>query len=176
MDLLDAFWNEAAVHHPEEAWATCEKTKEGILAFQSHRSSEEELRRLGREVRQMMLWGVDFQARVDRSKPDLANGYPRMVEWESVYSRQAKRTCRLWKTWDVGLREVIESTARFVEGSGELDGGLFDQWQAMLGQTSVLWGQLLGAPIFWVEEEAQEDEPIDEDDRWWEVPAEDPWI
>ncbi|KAH9820009.1 hypothetical protein DFH28DRAFT_1079904 [Melampsora americana] len=62
MDILNPFWNEAALNHPDEPWATCERTKDGILAFQSHRSSEEELQRLGREVRQMMRWALDYQS------------------------------------------------------------------------------------------------------------------
>lgn len=74
MDLLDPFWNEAALNHPEEPWASCQRTKDGIVAFQSRRSSEEELRRLGREVRQLMLWALDYQGRVDAAKPTQENG------------------------------------------------------------------------------------------------------
>lgn len=74
MDLLDPFWNEGALNHPTEPWATCKSTKDGIVLFRSMRSSEEELRCLGREVRQLMLWGLDYQARVDSSKPNEADG------------------------------------------------------------------------------------------------------
>lgn len=74
MDLLDPFWDEAALHHPDEPWAACEETKRGILAFRSQRTAEEDLRRLGREVRQLMLWGLDYQLRVDAAKPHIADG------------------------------------------------------------------------------------------------------
>lgn len=69
MDLEDPFWNEGALSHPDEPWAICQSTKEGIVAFRSKQSCEEEMRRLGREIRQMMLWGIDYQVRVDNTRP-----------------------------------------------------------------------------------------------------------
>lgn len=74
MDLLDPFWNAGALNHPDEPWASCNSTKEGIVAFRSQRSCEEELRCLGRECRQLMLWGIDYQSRVVRAKPNAAEG------------------------------------------------------------------------------------------------------
>lgn len=75
MDLLDPFWDDVALDHLEEPWASCERTKEGIVAFRNQLASEEELRRLGREVRQLIGWALDYQARVDRIRPhDAING------------------------------------------------------------------------------------------------------
>lgn len=74
MDILDPFWDEVALNHPDEPWSSCQHTKDGILAFRSQRSCQEELRRLGREVRQLMLWAIDYQARVEASEPTVANG------------------------------------------------------------------------------------------------------
>ncbi|KAH9823013.1 hypothetical protein DFH28DRAFT_1078159 [Melampsora americana] len=147
MDILDPFWNEAALNHPDEPWATCH-----------HRSSEEELRRLGCKVRQMMRWAVDYQAQVKACKPSAKNGELRLIEWRSLYSGLSRQTCRLWKRRERGLHNLIKSTARYVDGSADMDTDLFDQWQAMVARTSATWADILGVPIFWMEDEEEEPE------------------
>ncbi|KAH9807089.1 hypothetical protein DFH28DRAFT_939445 [Melampsora americana] len=126
MDLVDPFWNAGALSHPDKPWASCEDTKKGILAFRSQRSSEEELRCLGRECRQLMLWGLDYQARVVGAKPNAAEG----------------------------LVEVLNSTAEYVEGSDVEDVNILQQWTVMVSHTLVEWEALLGLRILLVEEEA----------------------
>ncbi|EGG06927.1 uncharacterized protein MELLADRAFT_106366 [Melampsora larici-populina 98AG31] len=70
MDLLHPFWDEVALNHLDEPWASCQRTKDGIVALRNQLASEEELRRLAREVRQLMGWAIDYQNRVDRARPN----------------------------------------------------------------------------------------------------------
>lgn len=69
MPVTDPFWDVGALNHPDEPWANDTSTKEGIRAYLVKRSSTEELRRIGREVRQAIHWALDYQARVDATKP-----------------------------------------------------------------------------------------------------------
>ncbi|EGG06564.1 uncharacterized protein MELLADRAFT_86399 [Melampsora larici-populina 98AG31] len=160
MDMLHPFWDEAALNHPDEPWASCQITKDGIVALRSEVSSEEEMRRLGREVRQMMGWGIDYQRRLEATKPHEGNA--RVVEWNSIHSGLDKRTCRLWKQWDRGLIEAVHITKEYVEGIAETDVELIQQWEEMVGRTADTWEAILGVPVFWTEEEFDE-QPAEED-------------
>lgn len=155
MDLLDSFWDETALDHPEEPWASCQQTREGIVAFRSQRSCEEELRRLGREVRQLMFWGLEYQARIQASRPNEANGEARLVEWRSVYRGLSRRTCRLWKQWEKGLFNVLHSTSQYLENSAEVDPMLKTRWQDMITLTEGTWAEILGVAIIWIEDDEE---------------------
>lgn len=74
LPITDHFWDVAALNHPDEPWANHKRTKLGIQAYLTKRSCKEELRRMAREVRQMILWAFDYQARVDTIKPDANTG------------------------------------------------------------------------------------------------------
>ncbi|EGF97833.1 uncharacterized protein MELLADRAFT_69740 [Melampsora larici-populina 98AG31] len=159
MDMLHPFWDEVAMNHPEEPWAYCKITKDGILALRNAILSEEELRRLGREVRQLIGWAVEYQGRMEATKPNEADA--RVIEWKSIHSGLEKQTCRLWRQWDRGLIEVVHTTKQYVERSAEIDGVLIRQWEEMVGRTAGTWQAILGVPIFWEEdgdEEAEEEE------------------
>ncbi|EGF97141.1 uncharacterized protein MELLADRAFT_114562 [Melampsora larici-populina 98AG31] len=168
MDLLDPFWDEVALVHQDEPWASCQSTKDGIVAFRSKTAGEEELRRLGREVRQLIGWAVDWQRRIDEAKPNEANGEGRVAEWKSVHRGLSRRACLLWKRWERGLLEVVQSTQQFVGGSVQRDGEMIDGWQRMVASTAVIWQEILGDPIFMAEEE---DDGEDDDDEGEEVLA-----
>ncbi|EGG01013.1 uncharacterized protein MELLADRAFT_67295 [Melampsora larici-populina 98AG31] len=165
MDILDPFWDEAALNHPDEAWSSCQSTKEGIIAFQSERSCKEELRQLGREVRQLMLWGLDYQARVDASKPNIAIGEGRMVEWNSIYKGLSRISCRLWQRWSRGLSEVMHSTSQYVEQSANIDQNLMTQWEEMVARTSITFAEIIGVPMFIAHEDGEDDLPEIEEEE-----------
>lgn len=61
----DIFWNVGALSHPMERWAVDQGTIEGIQSYLKHRSSSEELRRIGREIRQMVLAAFVTQQKLD---------------------------------------------------------------------------------------------------------------
>ncbi|EGG04810.1 uncharacterized protein MELLADRAFT_108173 [Melampsora larici-populina 98AG31] len=138
MDLLHPFWDEVALNHLDEPWASCPKTKEGILSLRNQLASEEELRRLGREARQLV-------------------GGVRVAEWNSIHSGLSKRTSRLWTHWERCLLEVVELTKDYVEGRVEADGALLLAWQQMHARTTGAPVDLLMLPILWAPEEGDEE-------------------
>lgn len=77
------------------------------------------------------------------SRIDIQAGFctaeARVLEWNSVYVGLSKQTCRMWKIWDKGLQEVLESTAMYVEDSAGIDVGLYNRWQGMVARTSGTW-------------------------------------
>lgn len=94
------------------------------------------------------------------------SGNGRQVEWESLQSGLAKRTCRLWKQWDKGLVDVLHSTAQYVEGSEAQDLILLRDWTAMVAHTAGQWEAILGVRIILVEEQQAEDDAArDEEDE-----------
>jgi hypothetical protein len=62
--LDDAFWNFGYLTHPNEAWATDADTQQGIQAYLMYCRSEEELRRISHEVRQMLRWALAMDEKV----------------------------------------------------------------------------------------------------------------
>lgn len=70
LPITDVFWDGSGLTHPDEVWATNDDVKTGIQAFLTKRSSVEEMRRMGREVRQLILWALDHQSRVNDTKPE----------------------------------------------------------------------------------------------------------
>lgn len=64
LDLSDAFWPRGELGEANEDWASDPSTQEGIEAFRAQRSASEELRRTGREARQLLAWAVDHQKRL----------------------------------------------------------------------------------------------------------------
>lgn len=65
MTITDMFWDLGGLTHPEEPWATDRATRKGIRSFLVKRGAEEELRRVAREVRQLMKWSSVYQNRID---------------------------------------------------------------------------------------------------------------
>lgn len=70
LPITDMFWDGSALSHPEEPWAINNDVKTGIQAFLTKRSALEEIRRIGREVRQLILWALDYQAHVNDTDPE----------------------------------------------------------------------------------------------------------
>lgn len=62
MPITDMFWDLAGLTHPSEPWATDRSTRKGIQSFLVKRGAEEGLRRLAREIRQLMMWSFEYQS------------------------------------------------------------------------------------------------------------------
>lgn len=75
LPITDSFWDCSGLSHPNEDWATTPDVKTGIQAFLTKRAASEELCRLAREVRQLISWALDHQARVNDTKPDPAGEF-----------------------------------------------------------------------------------------------------
>lgn len=65
LNLEDNFWDIDELTHPAEPWAIDPDTKVGIRAFLTVRSCEEELRRIAREVRQMIQSSLMMATKID---------------------------------------------------------------------------------------------------------------
>lgn len=64
MDIADPFWEIADLDNPGEDRAVDPNTRSGIDAWRTQRSSQEEMRRIGREVRQLLLWADAYATKV----------------------------------------------------------------------------------------------------------------
>lgn len=65
LPLDDLFWNVGNLTHPNERWATDKVTQQGIKLFLTVRGCEEELRRISFEVRQMVLFSITMEKKLD---------------------------------------------------------------------------------------------------------------
>lgn len=65
LQLDDSFWDIGELTHPSEPWATDPDTKVGIQAFLVARNCEEELKRIAREVRQMIQSSLNMASKMD---------------------------------------------------------------------------------------------------------------
>lgn len=61
MDTNDPFWPRGDLGQADEDWSADAMTQEGINAFRVQQSCCEELRRTGREVRQLLSWVIGHQ-------------------------------------------------------------------------------------------------------------------
>lgn len=68
LDLEDPFWNVGHLTHPNELWATDVPTQNGIQAFRRLRSCNEELRRIAREVRNVVLDSLRTEVKLNNLK------------------------------------------------------------------------------------------------------------
>lgn len=65
LTLEDTFWNFGHLTHPNEPWAVEMDTQRGIQAYLLLCRCEEELRRISREVRQLLKWCLVTAAKID---------------------------------------------------------------------------------------------------------------
>ncbi|OAV91961.1 hypothetical protein PTTG_02571 [Puccinia triticina 1-1 BBBD Race 1] len=66
MNLDDVFWNSGLFTHPQEPWAVEKSIQEGIEAYLIMSHSQDELRRIAREARQAVQWGVEKSGCLER--------------------------------------------------------------------------------------------------------------
>lgn len=66
MTTEDPFWNRGEVEVGDQHEVQRERV--GIQSFLTRRSAHEELRRIAREVRQMMGWAVNYHSRLSKLK------------------------------------------------------------------------------------------------------------
>lgn len=64
MKIDDPFWEIEDLTHPNEDWAVDPLTRSGIDAWRIQRSSREEMRRIGRELRQQLQWALVYSSKV----------------------------------------------------------------------------------------------------------------
>lgn len=89
LPLENAFWDIGNLTHPAEPWAIDADTKVGIQAYLSARSCEEELRRVAREVRQMMRSSLNMA-----NKLDMVYGLSTVGESQPLWSQVIGQLCQ----------------------------------------------------------------------------------
>ena len=65
LTLEDTFWNFGHLTHPNKQWAVEMDTQRGIQAYLLLCRCREELRRISREVRQLLTWCLVTAAKID---------------------------------------------------------------------------------------------------------------
>lgn len=86
MSISDPFWEMAGLSHPDEDWAVDVNTRAGIDAFRTERSCLEELRRIARELRQLLQWAVDYATRIKELGQAADAGVYLLLTLSKVYS------------------------------------------------------------------------------------------
>ncbi|EGG00025.1 uncharacterized protein MELLADRAFT_112127 [Melampsora larici-populina 98AG31] len=136
MEISDLFWaGGSTLSHPEEPWANDLPTREGIQAFLSCRSAEEEMCCISREARQLSQWALEYQSKVDLVDPGAVDGTDVSgVIQKSLYAGLASETRRLWYNWNFDLIDVIRSTAVHLPSPLRLahDQEIVGQWKDLM--------------------------------------------
>lgn len=60
-----------------------------------------------------------------------------VVELESIHAGLSIRSCRLWKTWDLKILDVVRSTQPYVSGATDLDPELQEKWNRLVSKSEV---------------------------------------
>ncbi|KAH9809123.1 hypothetical protein DFH28DRAFT_934631 [Melampsora americana] len=166
LQLADPFWDIGQLTHPNEAWATDEDTKVGIRAYLEMTHAHDELRRVGREVRQAIKWALVTQEKLSVLKtalecqdldpntignkwlaelvglPDIPGqgrlGKSRAV-LSALFGRLSQEHARLWMLWNSGLIGLMEKTKVYVQLPEEEESTLRMRWVALVAGSRLTW-------------------------------------
>ncbi|KAH9807272.1 hypothetical protein DFH28DRAFT_1088079 [Melampsora americana] len=171
MEITDLFWSGgSSLSHPGEPWASDVPTREGIQLYLTLRSSQEELRRIAREVRHLTQWAVDYQAKIDSINQEAADGInERQANVISLHFGLSKDIRRLWFHWNADLVNLIRTTAVYLSSPTRLahDQVLVTKWKTLMEGQFGHWEQAL-ARIDEAEEErdltGEEEAEVEEED------------
>lgn len=81
LPITDPFWDFGALTHPEEPWAVDKNTQDGIQAYLEVTHGEDELRRISRELRQLVKWALATNNKMESLAVKVRDG-----EWRVVSS------------------------------------------------------------------------------------------
>ncbi|EGG10717.1 uncharacterized protein MELLADRAFT_93554 [Melampsora larici-populina 98AG31] len=152
MEMDDPFWNRGE-EAPEDREAG-ERDRVGIASFLSERSAREELRRIAREVRQMTGWANMYYGRVQglKRRSEQAEGATLRNRLKSLYNIVSKKMCRLWKKWSNGLKQALQDTRAYLQGTTEQDQGLKVGFDTVSEWANTEWKTMAGKPAIQAEE------------------------
>ncbi|EGG06007.1 uncharacterized protein MELLADRAFT_72010 [Melampsora larici-populina 98AG31] len=144
MPLDDPFWNRGEVPPKEREGA--ERDRLGIQSFLSRRSSQEELRRIAREVRQMTGWANSYHGRIKSLKQRVAAAPVGSIRdrLTCLYSIVSKKACKLWKKWGVELKRQLQETSTLLVNTREMDKILKKGFEKVTKWTEKLWRKMAG--------------------------------
>ncbi|KAH9814029.1 hypothetical protein DFH28DRAFT_895069, partial [Melampsora americana] len=171
MKIDDPFWEIEELTHPNEDWAVDPLTRAGIDAWRIQRSAREEMRRIGRELRQQLQWALVYSTKVkdlERNIPIMKQkSYRLLITFKgidpvtlSLQLGMAKRACKLWITWKCGIEDVMLRTASYLQLPDGFDHDLVTKWQQLVTKCPDQWAQMIGMP-----NEVDDDENDNEEDE-----------
>ncbi|KAH9820209.1 hypothetical protein DFH28DRAFT_885573, partial [Melampsora americana] len=173
-DIADAFWNIGHLTHPDEPWAVHLATQNGIQAFRTARSCEEEVERIACEVQNMMRWGLEMDEKLsalfELSQIEWVDSCPddrRPLQWvirSGVVSRSTWKTsqevlkglhrqltmkyCRTLMVWNTHLPSLLQRTSLFSSEPPECVAIMARKWDGLIGRLSGIWERFVrGGPI-----------------------------
>ncbi|KAH9818425.1 hypothetical protein DFH28DRAFT_888429 [Melampsora americana] len=166
----DIFWNVGPLSHPLERWAVDKGTIEGIQSYLKHRSSCQELRRIGREIRQMVSAAIKTQQKLDdmsvkcSSDWDFGNEGKALIEmvqsgqriskdvWEvsvevlkTVHDNQWQSYSRKWMAWNSDMGWLLCTTLRYTKSSVDQNEVLIRCWNGLVSRAKVMWEGIVNA-------------------------------
>lgn len=195
MSITDVFWLGGALTHPDEPWASDVATRAGIKAYLTQRACEEELKRIAREVRQMVKWAVNYQSKVDNAKPVNEEGETKFFIFKSdmkvavrclrccmhllgeleltnsilrvkaLHSGISKSSCRLWLRWNSGMTDIVSKTSKHLEETQEESRALLSQWQVLIEGCEEEWARLVQGPCLTTNDTDLAEENVEHDER-----------
>ncbi|KAH9820110.1 hypothetical protein DFH28DRAFT_1121919 [Melampsora americana] len=150
MQISDPFWNIGHLTHPDKAWAVDEVTQKGIEAFRTLRSSQEELRRLAREVRNVVLHAFEMEVKLNElaalSSAPYEPGFPNgtrplvLVQTGGILSEEA---------WMESQESALDRTRVYChETVAVSNASLKLSWQALIARNSALWTSMVHGKRF----------------------------
>lgn len=175
--IEDQFWSTGSLSHPAEAWAVDQGTRNGIQVYLQQRSCTEELRRIGREVRQMMLYALKTDQSFDRIRnlsvkqwdPE-CHGNDSPIDLVQPKGRQAKdvwdesRTVlnaahihlrqshsQDWLAWNTHMVELLRETKEYTNSPTEIENNLANDWDNLIEKCKAEWEINVNAPILQAE-------------------------
>ncbi|KAH9807649.1 hypothetical protein DFH28DRAFT_914130 [Melampsora americana] len=178
----DPFWDMGSLLHPTEAWAVDPGTKEGIQAFLTHRSCSEELRRISREIRQMIVFALKTDEMFDHLQglsvkewdPE-ASGRDSPIDLIQPGGRHAKdvwdesRTVlsglhmnirqsfgRDFMGWNTHMVQLLQETHQYSTSTSEWDDMLAYRWVELIVKCKSEWEKNVNASS--LEAEALDDQ------------------
>ncbi|KAH9812739.1 hypothetical protein DFH28DRAFT_1129505 [Melampsora americana] len=147
MSITDHFWDIGGLTHPNEPWASDKPTREAIRHFLIKRGAEEEVRRIAREVRQLVNWSIVYQDRINQIKRtwEGVEDYEK-CEAHYIYVGLVKSVSRLWMSWANGLSGIFDLTLAYYHGNLDGDVLLMKRWIDMNTETSATWAEIVKLP------------------------------
>ncbi|KAH9810643.1 hypothetical protein DFH28DRAFT_1085577 [Melampsora americana] len=183
------FWDFGHLTHPQEPWAVDPRVQDGIKAHLNLTHSEDELRRIGRECRQLINWSGDTYQKVSHLREivysedesldleqnkwmmSILNLETRTHEAlsESKEVLQAlladldQTHGRLWMGWNRGIQTVVSGTLEYSELSFAEESELMTTWNRSVTSSREIWEGIIEAPVIRAE---GIDEPVDNVDEY----------
>ncbi|KAH9815174.1 hypothetical protein DFH28DRAFT_1082487 [Melampsora americana] len=161
MEITDPFFNCGNLTHPQEPWAVDPRTQDGIEAYLDVQRCEEELRRIAKEARQMMNWGLAFQDKIDVLQDEIRQGI--LPLWaaskdsmQALHSTLMQQSCRIWIRWQENICTLVNLTTPPLGCHKEDDREKCMKWRNMVKKSRAEWEHMVQGVT--IEGEGGEDE------------------